>query len=96
MRWRRQGGFPDIDLIIVATSTPDMVFCPLRAFSRTSSEPTAVLPLTCRRCSGLGIALTLADSMIQTGAASKALVIGAEVFSRILDFKDRTTWCVVW
>jgi 3-oxoacyl-[acyl-carrier-protein] synthase III len=46
-------------------------------------------------CSGFVYALTIADSMIKTGAANKALVIGAEVFSRILDFKDRTT-CVLF
>jgi 3-oxoacyl-[acyl-carrier-protein] synthase-3 len=46
-------------------------------------------------CSGFVYALTVADSMIRTGAANKALVIGAEVFSRILDFKDRTT-CVLF
>jgi 3-oxoacyl-[acyl-carrier-protein] synthase III len=46
-------------------------------------------------CSGFIYALAIADSMIRTGAASKALVIGAEVFSRILDFKDRTT-CVLF
>ena len=46
-------------------------------------------------CSGFVYALTVADSMIKTGAAKKALVVGAEVFSRILDFKDRTT-CVLF
>ena len=46
-------------------------------------------------CSGFVYALTVADAMIKTGAASKALVIGAEVFSRILDFNDRTT-CVLF
>jgi 3-oxoacyl-[acyl-carrier-protein] synthase-3 len=46
-------------------------------------------------CSGFIYALSVADAMIQTGAAKKALVIGAEVFSRILDFKDRTT-CVLF
>ena len=46
-------------------------------------------------CSGFVYALTIADSMIKTGAASKALVIGSEVFSRILDFNDRTT-CVLF
>ena len=46
-------------------------------------------------CSGFVYALTVADSMIKTGAASKALVIGAEIFSRILDFNDRTT-CVLF
>jgi 3-oxoacyl-[acyl-carrier-protein] synthase III len=46
-------------------------------------------------CSGFVYALTIADSMIKTGAATRALVIGAEVFSRILDFSDRTT-CVLF
>jgi 3-oxoacyl-[acyl-carrier-protein] synthase-3 len=46
-------------------------------------------------CSGFVYALTVADSMIRTGTARRALVIGAEVFSRILDFKDRTT-CVLF
>jgi 3-oxoacyl-[acyl-carrier-protein] synthase-3 len=46
-------------------------------------------------CSGFVYALTVADSMIKTGAANKALVIGSEVFSRILDFNDRTT-CVLF
>ena len=46
-------------------------------------------------CSGFIYALTLADSLIKTGTATKALVIGAEVFSRILDFSDRTT-CVLF
>ncbi|MEO8655142.1 MAG: beta-ketoacyl-ACP synthase III, partial [Ramlibacter sp.] len=46
-------------------------------------------------CSGFVYALTIADAMIKTGSAHKALVIGAEVFSRILDFKDRTT-CVLF
>jgi 3-oxoacyl-[acyl-carrier-protein] synthase-3 len=46
-------------------------------------------------CSGFVYALTVADSMIRTGAASRALVVGSEVFSRILDFNDRTT-CVLF
>jgi 3-oxoacyl-[acyl-carrier-protein] synthase-3 len=46
-------------------------------------------------CSGFIYALTVADAMIKTGTAKRALVIGAEVFSRILDFKDRTT-CVLF
>ena len=46
-------------------------------------------------CSGFVYALTVADAMIKTGSASRALVIGAEVFSRILDFSDRTT-CVLF
>jgi len=86
----------DIDLIIVATSTPDMVFpstaCILQdklgAHGGAAFDVQAV-------CSGFVYALSIADAMIKTGAASKALVIGAEVFSRILDFTDRTT-CVLF
>ena len=86
----------DIDLIIVATSTPDMVFpstaCILQhklgAAGGAAFDVQAV-------CSGFVYALTVADAMIRTGAAHKALVVGAEIFSRILDFKDRTT-CVLF
>lgn len=86
----------DIDLIIVATSTPDMVFpstaCILQNKLGAHGCPAFDVQAV---CCGFIYALTLADAMIQTGAASKALVIGAEVFSRILDFKDRTT-CVLF
>ncbi|MEO6276817.1 beta-ketoacyl-ACP synthase III [Roseateles sp.] len=86
----------ELDLIIVATSTPDMVFpssaCLLQkklgVFGCAAFDVQAV-------CAGFVYALSVADSMIKTGAASKALVVGAEVFSRILDFKDRTT-CVLF
>jgi len=86
----------EIDLIIVATSTPDVVFpstaCLLQqklgVHGGAAFDVQAV-------CSGFVYALTVADSMIRTGAARKALVVGAEVFSRILDFKDRTT-CVLF
>jgi 3-oxoacyl-[acyl-carrier-protein] synthase III len=86
----------EIDLIIVATSTPDMVFpstaCILQhklgAAGGAAFDVQAV-------CSGFVYALTIADAMIQTGAATKALVVGSEVFSRILDFNDRTT-CVLF
>lgn len=85
-----------LDLIIVATSTPDMVFpstaCLLQrklgAFGCAAFDVQAV-------CAGFVYALSVADAMIKSGAASKALVVGAEVFSRILDFKDRTT-CVLF
>ncbi len=86
----------DIDLIIVGTSTPDMVFpsaaCILQNKLGIAGCPAFDIQAV---CSGFVYALTIADSMIKTGAASKALVIGAEVFSRILDFKDRTT-CVLF
>jgi 3-oxoacyl-[acyl-carrier-protein] synthase III len=86
----------DIDLIIVATSTPDMVF-PSTAAILQHKLGVAGCPVFDVQavCSGFVYALTVADAMIQTGTASKALVIGAEVFSRILDFKDRTT-CVLF
>ena len=86
----------DIDLIIVATSTPDMVFpstaCILQ--NKLGAAGGAAFDLQAV-CCGFVYALSVADSMIKTGAATKALVIGAEVFSRILDFTDRTT-CVLF
>ena len=86
----------DIDLIIVATSTPDMVFpsaaCILQNKLGANGCPAFDVQAV---CSGFVYALTVADSMIQAGAAKRALVVGAEVFSRILDFKDRTT-CVLF
>ena len=85
-----------IDLIIVATSTPDMVFpstaCLLQQKLGVHGCPAFDVQAV---CSGFIYALTIADAMIRSGAASKALVIGAETFSRILDFKDRTT-CVLF
>jgi 3-oxoacyl-[acyl-carrier-protein] synthase III len=86
----------DIDLIIVATSTPDMVFPSTACLVQQKLGVHGCAAFDVQAvCSGFVYALTLADSMIRTGAASKALVIGAEVFSRILDFKDRTT-CVLF
>jgi 3-oxoacyl-[acyl-carrier-protein] synthase III len=86
----------EIDLIIVATSTPDMVFpstaCLLQQKLGIHGCPAFDVQAV---CSGFVYALTVADAMIKSGAASKALVVGAEVFSRILDFKDRTT-CVLF
>lgn len=86
----------DIDLIIVATSTPDMVFpstaCILQ--NKLGANGCAAFDVQAV-CSGFVYALTVADSMIKSGVAKRALVVGAEVFSRILDFKDRTT-CVLF
>lgn len=86
----------DIDLIIVATSTPDMVFpstaCILQ--NKLGANGGAAFDVQAV-CSGFVYALAVADAMIQSGAAQRALVVGAEVFSRILDFKDRTT-CVLF
>ncbi len=85
-----------IDLIIVATSTPDMVFpsaaCILQNKLGIGGCPAFDIQAV---CSGFVYALTVADAMIRTGTATKALVIGSEVFSRILDFSDRTT-CVLF
>lgn len=91
------GVAPDeIDLIIVATSTPDMVF-PSTAAILQHKLGIAGCPVFDVQavCSGFIYALTVASSLIQTGTATKALVVGAEVFSRILDFNDRTT-CVLF
>jgi 3-oxoacyl-[acyl-carrier-protein] synthase III len=86
----------EIDLIIVATSTPDMVFPSAACILQEKLGIAGCAAFDVQAvCSGFVYALTIADSMIKTGAASKALVIGAEVFSRILDFKDRTT-CVLF
>ncbi len=86
----------EIDLLIVATSTPDMVFpstaCIVQAKLGIVGCPAFDVQAV---CSGFVYALTIADSLIRTGAARRALVIGAEVFSRILDFSDRTT-CVLF
>jgi 3-oxoacyl-[acyl-carrier-protein] synthase III len=85
-----------LDLIIVATSTPDMVFpstaCILQ--NKLGANGGAAFDVQAV-CSGFVYALTVADAMIQSGAATRALVVGAEVFSRILDFTDRTT-CVLF
>ncbi|KQU74869.1 MULTISPECIES: beta-ketoacyl-ACP synthase III [unclassified Rhizobacter] len=85
-----------IDLIIVATSTPDMVFPSTATIVQRKLGIAGCAAFDVQAvCSGFVYALTVADSMIRTGAASKALVIGAEIFSRLLDFNDRTT-CVLF
>ena len=97
-------GPQDIDLIVVATSTPDMVFPSVASIlqhklAQLSDEARGIAGCPAfdvqAVCSGFVYALTVADAMVQTGAANKVLVVGAEVFSRILDFKDRTT-CVLF
>jgi 3-oxoacyl-[acyl-carrier-protein] synthase-3 len=86
----------DIDLVICATATPD------RTFPATAVKIQHGLGITKGAafdvqavCSGFVYGLTVADAMIRTGAARNALVIGAEVFSRILDWNDRGT-CVLF
>ncbi|HZZ93834.1 MAG TPA: beta-ketoacyl-ACP synthase III [Usitatibacter sp.] len=86
----------DIDLIVVATSTPDMVFpssaCILQA--KLGAKNGAAFDVQAV-CSGFVYALSTADLYVKAGRAKCALVVGAEVFSRILDWKDRGT-CVLF
>lgn len=86
----------EIDLIVLATATPD------QTFPSTATKVQAELGLNdCIAfdvhavCTGFLYALTVADSMLRSGNAKKALVIGAETFSRILDWTDRST-CVLF
>ena len=86
----------DIDLIIVATSTPDYIFpstaCLLQAKLGIKGCPAFDLQAV---CSGFVYALATADQFIRSGQHRCALVVGAEVFSRILDWNDRGT-CVLF
>ena len=86
----------DIDLIVVATSTPDYVFpspaCLLQ--DKLGVKGCAAFDLQAV-CSGFVYALATADAFIRNGTARRALVVGAEVFSRILDWNDRGT-CVLF
>ena len=86
----------DIDLIVLATATPD------QTFPASATKVQTMLGIddcvafdVAAVCSGFLYALQVADSMIRTGAARRALVIGAETFTRILDWEDRTT-CVLF
>ena len=86
----------DIDLIVLATATPD------QTFPATATIVQAALGIddcvafdVAAVCSGFLYAITVADSMIRSGAARNAIVIGSETFSRMLDWDDRTT-CVLF
>ncbi|MEX3008298.1 beta-ketoacyl-ACP synthase III [Hoeflea sp. TYP-13] len=86
----------DIDLIIVATSTPDNTF-PAAAVEiqrRLGMKHGAAFDVQAV-CTGFVYAMTTADAYLRGGLAKRAIVIGAETFSRILDWKDRTT-CVLF
>jgi 3-oxoacyl-[acyl-carrier-protein] synthase-3 len=86
----------DVDLLIVATSTPDMVFPSTASIVQRKLGVHGCAAFDVQAvCSGFIYALSVADAMIQAGGARCALVIGAEVFSRLLDFDDRTT-CVLF
>jgi 3-oxoacyl-[acyl-carrier-protein] synthase-3 len=86
----------ELDLIIVATSTPDFVFpstaCLLQGKLGVHRCPAFDVQAV---CSGFVYALDIADKFIRSGAYRRALVVGAEVFSRILDWNDRAT-CVLF
>jgi 3-oxoacyl-[acyl-carrier-protein] synthase-3 len=86
----------DIDLIIVATATPDMIFpataCILQDKLGIHGGPALDVGAV---CSGFVYALALADKMVGSGASRNALVVGAEIYSRILDWNDRGT-CVLF
>lgn len=86
----------EIDLIIVATSTPDHVFPSTACLVQNQLGISGGAAFDVQAvCSGFVYALTTADALIKAGVATKALVIGAEVFSSILDWKDRGT-CVLF
>ena len=86
----------DIDLIIVATSTPDMVFPSTAAILQHKLGANGCPAFDVQAvCSGFIYALTVADAMIRAGTARRALVVGSEIFSRLLDFNDRGT-CVLF
>ena len=86
----------DLDLIIVATSTPDFIFpstaCLIQG--KLGNKGAAAFDVQAV-CSGFAYALGIADKFIRSGSHKKVLVIGAEVFSRILDWSDRGT-CVLF
>jgi 3-oxoacyl-[acyl-carrier-protein] synthase-3 len=86
----------EIDLIIVATTTPDMVFpstaCLLQAKLGIANCPAFDLQAV---CSGFVYALSTADQLMKSGQYRNVLVVGAEVYSRILDWNDRST-CVLF
>jgi 3-oxoacyl-[acyl-carrier-protein] synthase-3 len=86
----------DVDLIIVATSTPDMVFPSTAAILQHKLGVAGCAAFDVQAvCAGFVYGLTVADAMVRAGNARCALVVGAEIFSRILDFDDRTT-CVLF
>jgi 3-oxoacyl-[acyl-carrier-protein] synthase-3 len=86
----------DVDLIVVATTTPDMIFpstaCILQAKLGARNGPAFDVQAV---CSGFVYALNVADAMVKSGAVRNALVVGAEIYSRILDWNDRGT-CVLF
>ena len=86
----------DIDLLIVATSTPDMVFPSTACILQNKLGNHSAVAFDVQAvCSGFVYALTIAEKFIRSGSHKCALVVGSEVFSRILDWNDRGT-CVLF
>lgn len=89
-------GADEIDLIIVATSTPDFIFPSTACFLQEKLGNVGAMAFDIQAvCSGFVYALSVAEKFIRSGSHRKALVVGAEVFSRILDWEDRAT-CVLF
>ncbi|MGH6785648.1 MAG: beta-ketoacyl-ACP synthase III [Novosphingobium sp.] len=85
-----------VELIVLATATPDQTFPATATLVQHALGANGGIAFDVAAvCSGFLYALSVADSMLRTGMASRALVIGAETFSRILDWDDRTT-CVLF
>lgn len=86
----------DIDLIIVATTTPDKIFPSVATMLQRKLGIAGCPAFDVQAvCSGFVYALATADNFIKTGAAKCALVLGAETFSRIVDYTDRSN-CILW
>jgi len=86
----------DVDLIVLATATPDNTFPATATKVQNALGCNGCIAFDVAAvCSGFLYALATADSMLRSGMAKRALVIGAETFSRILDWEDRTT-CVLF
>lgn len=85
-----------LDLIVVATSTPDFIFPSTACLLQAKLGNRHAMAFDVQAvCSGFVYALSVAEKFIRSGSHKKALVVGAEVFSRILDWEDRTT-CVLF
>ncbi|MES2772130.1 MAG: beta-ketoacyl-ACP synthase III [Pseudomonadota bacterium] len=86
----------EIDLIIVATSTPDFIFPSTACLLQSKLGNHGAMAFDVQAvCSGFVYALSIAEKFIRSGTHKKALVVGAEVFSRLLDWQDRST-CVLF
>ena len=91
-----QASASEIDLIIVATSTPDMVFPATACILQDKLGIKQCIAFDVQAvCAGFVYALATAEKFVKTGASKCALVVGAEIFSRIIDFTDRGT-CVLF